>query len=88
MSKIQDVEYALSALETALDIILDSVPGKSSFRESARADLERARRALDGLYEHDQEARTSTSAKPAKSCLCDAIAYPPCSWCENGGGNV
>lgn len=90
MSK-QEVDIALSDLDTALDIIRDQCRMPVSgyvypFYQSARASVERAKKALDNLHEHPYKNDTAPRNAEITSCQCATTPHPPCSWCENGGG--
>ena len=86
MSK-QDVEYALSDLETALSIISNHVVMPASggiypFYRDAKVTLRSARESLNKLHEHPfvEERETHEYTEP-ESCYCSTTNHPPCSYC-------
>jgi len=87
MSKQQDIDTALYDLETALSIISDNVVMPVSgniypFYKSAKGDLERAKKALEGLHDHPfkEDVEMPKNAEMT-SCYCSTTNFPPCGFC-------
>lgn len=90
MSK-QDVESALSDLETAIELIGNNMATPVSghvypFIQSARRTLSTARKAMDDLHEHPhkEEKEYPEDIDPPTTCYCNATNFPPCGFCTRG----